>query len=175
MLNINLFAGPGTGKSTTAAGLFAAMKAEGHKVELLQEYAKDLTYGKDHVKLSDQLYVMGKQHHKLFRLDGVVDYVIHDSPFIMGLLYLDDTGKLDRNLFTAMAIDLHSKYNNLNILLKRSSYHPYQEYGRGQSYEEAVLKDIEISQFLTDNSIPFIEIEVGEKTLNTILQKIKEL
>ena len=89
MLNINLFGGPGTGKSTIAAGIFSAMKHSHMRAELLQEYAKDLTYGKDGVKLSDQLYVLGKQHHKLFRLRDQVDYVIHDSPFVMGVTYLN--------------------------------------------------------------------------------------
>jgi len=37
---INLFAGPGAGKSTTAAGLFAEMKRANVDVELVTEYVK---------------------------------------------------------------------------------------------------------------------------------------
>lgn len=48
MVNINLFAGPGTGKSTTAAGVFFEMKRSGMSVEYVTEYAKSLVFSKDH-------------------------------------------------------------------------------------------------------------------------------
>ena len=38
---INLFGGPGCGKSTIAAELFAILKKQGYEVELVTEYAKD--------------------------------------------------------------------------------------------------------------------------------------
>ena len=38
---INLYGGPGTGKSTTAAALFALIKREGYNVELVTEFAID--------------------------------------------------------------------------------------------------------------------------------------
>ena len=41
---INLFGGPGCGKSTTAADLFARMKLRGLSVELVTEYAKDVVW-----------------------------------------------------------------------------------------------------------------------------------
>ena len=37
---INLFAGPGAGKSTTAAGLFHLMKIAGMNVELVTEFSR---------------------------------------------------------------------------------------------------------------------------------------
>lgn len=53
IININIFGGPGVGKSTISSGLFYQMKTRGYKVEFISEYAKDLTYGKDFVKLKD--------------------------------------------------------------------------------------------------------------------------
>ncbi len=41
---INLWAGPGAGKSTTAAGLFNLMKIRGYNVELVTEFAKEMVY-----------------------------------------------------------------------------------------------------------------------------------
>jgi len=38
---INLLGGPGVGKSTAAAKLFAKYKDEGKSVELVREYVKD--------------------------------------------------------------------------------------------------------------------------------------
>ena len=40
-LVINLFGGPGCGKSTTMARLFADLKARGYNVEMVSEFAKD--------------------------------------------------------------------------------------------------------------------------------------
>jgi adenylate kinase family enzyme len=41
---INIFGGPGAGKSTTAAALFAEMKRRGMNVELATEVAEDREY-----------------------------------------------------------------------------------------------------------------------------------
>ena len=62
---INIFGAPGAGKSTTAAALFALMKLEGYKVELVTEHAKDLTYSESFKELNDQLKVFGEQNHRM--------------------------------------------------------------------------------------------------------------
>lgn len=43
-LVVNLFGGPGCGKSTTMARLFADLKTRGLNVEMVSEFAKDLVY-----------------------------------------------------------------------------------------------------------------------------------
>ena len=44
MICINFYGGPGIGKSTMAAKMFAALKTAGVKTELVGEFAKDLVY-----------------------------------------------------------------------------------------------------------------------------------
>ena len=71
---INLFGGPGAGKSTTAAGLFFFMKSDSSfdkSVELVTEFAKDLTYAERFKELQgdNQLYITSKQHSKLHRIE----------------------------------------------------------------------------------------------------------
>ena len=73
---INLFAGPGSGKSTTAAGLFYHLKTMNKKVEYVSEYAKDLIYENRFERLNDYLYMLAKQHHRLYRLKGIMKYFI---------------------------------------------------------------------------------------------------
>jgi ATP:corrinoid adenosyltransferase len=51
---INLWAGPGAGKSTTASGLFYLMKTADMQVELVTEYAKDMTWEGRHEVLQDR-------------------------------------------------------------------------------------------------------------------------
>ena len=76
---INLFGEPSVGKSTTAAGLFFAMKTLGYKVELVNEYAKMCVWEDRISTLDDQLYITAKQNHQLERLRSKVDYAITAS------------------------------------------------------------------------------------------------
>lgn len=173
MKNIQLFGGPGTGKSTTAAGLFCEMKLTDYNVEIIHEYAKDLTYGKDFVRLTDQLHLLGEQHHRLVRLKNNVDYTIHDSPFLMGMSYLDNDDILPIKEFKQLVIALYNSYDNINIFLKRNTALTYQEYGRNQNLEEAIQKDIEIKKMLDDNKIPYIVVKMGKKSIKQIMKIIK--
>lgn len=173
LININLFSGPGVGKSTTAAGLFHKMKTNNMKVEYVQEYAKDLTYGKDFVKLSDQLLLLGKQHHRMFRLKDQVDYAIHDSSFIIGMVYADEK-LIPLEEFENLLIALYHRYEHINILLKRNKDIEYQEYGRNQSLDQAIQKDEEIKDWLVQKGIPFYEVEAGPNCVNEIFEIIKK-
>ena len=91
LLNIQFFAGPGVGKSTISSGLFYNMKVQGYKVEFISEYAKGLTYSQDYTKLKDQLMVLANQYHKFYRTkNSEIDYLIHESPFLLGLVYFQE-------------------------------------------------------------------------------------
>ena len=63
-LTVNLFGGPGTGKSTTSAAVFSLLKMHGVNAELITEFAKDLTWEKRYVSAkasgdSDSAYSRG--------------------------------------------------------------------------------------------------------------------
>ena len=176
MININLFGGPGLGKSTTASGLFYEMKLNNYKVEFITEYAKELTYGNDYTKLADQLHILGEQHHRMFRLRDKVDYIIHDSPFVMGIVYLSDDPHLPKELYKELIVTMFKSYNNLNILLTRNLEKEYQEYGRSQSLDEAIEKDREIRQMLIDSNIHFVELKSHtDETISDIIEMINQL
>lgn len=171
MININLFGGPGTGKSTTAAGLFHEMKREGVKVEYVTEYAKDLVFSKDFFRLKDQLYILAKQHHPLFKLENQVDFLINDGPFIIGLCYLQDSPHLPKESFQKLVLDMWNSYEHINIFLERDTEeHGYQEYGREQTLAEAVGIDHQVKRMLDNNGVPYHNVKVGQNTVKDILQ-----
>lgn len=175
MININLFGGPGTGKSSSAAGLFHKMKNLEYKVEYITEYAKELVYGNDFTKLSDQLLVLGKQRHRMFRLENGVDFLIHDSPFIMGLSYVYNDIHIPRKEYEDLVVKMFNSYNNVNIFLERDiEVHRYQEYGRTQTIEEAIQKDRDIKQLLMDNNIDFTIIKISNNTVDDIFKTIQK-
>ncbi len=135
---INLFAGPGAGKSTTAAGLFFTMKTLGYKVELVTEFAKELVYEGATATLNDQLYVLMEQDKRQRRLVGQVDWIITDSPLILAEIYVN--GDSTRRLaITAEAWSRFKRYNNVNVFINRIK--PYADYGRNQSEDEARIID----------------------------------
>jgi len=141
---INLWGGPGCGKSTTAAGLFNLMKNRGHKVELVTEYAKDLTYDRDQGGLADQLSILAQQNRRLSRLRGQVEWAITDSPLPLSLVYLKDEAlavPLCDLAYRLMAADEH-----YHVKVRRVK--PYQRFGRSQSEQEAQLLDAAIYAML---------------------------
>ena len=175
MININLFGGPGTGKSTTSAGLFHEMKKRGYSVEYITEYAKDLVYSKDFFKLKDQLMILAKQSHSWFKLEDQLDYTINDGPFLLGLVYLQENPHLPEKEFKEFLLKMWHSYDHINIFIERNlEEHGYQEYGRTQTLEEAIQKDEEIKQVLEENGIPYISVEMGDNTVNEILKIIEK-
>jgi hypothetical protein len=161
---LNLFGGPGAGKSTTAAGLFSMMKMRGHRVELVTEFAKDLTYSKDFITLSNQLAVLGEQDHRLRRLEGHVDYVITDSPLLLSIVY--SQGIYSEQWFRRAVWGAFCTYDNINFLLKRAK--PYVEYGRNQTEDQA--KDIDgiLRRLLDAYGVEFDQIDGDEQATGTI-------
>lgn len=167
-LVVNLFAGPGAGKSTTAAKLFAELKDRGVNVELAGEYAKDLTWARRFGTLADQIYVFGKQHHRIFRLVQDCDVIITDSPILMGLAYAADYP----TCYTETVSWAFNRYRNLNFLIERTK--PYNPKGRNQTLDEAKQKDFEILQLLSRYKVPFKRIrdaqieQIVEQVVNAI-------
>jgi nicotinamide riboside kinase len=156
---INIFAGPGSGKSTTAVSLFAELKKMNKKVEYVSEFAKDLTYEKSFNTLDDYLYIFAQQHHMLLRLKDQVDYAICDGSFLLGYVFYKNNCIYDEKLFKRMLVDVFNKYENMNYFLKRADIQ-YQDYGRNESFTQAKAIDKEILTMLKKENISY-------QTLNT--------
>lgn len=165
---INLFAGPGAGKSTTAARLFTYCKDRGINVELVTEYAKDLTWEQREDILQDQLYVTAKQNRRLARLKDKVDFVITDSPLLLGYQYaLPDYFP---KTFKPFVVDLWNSYDNHCYFLGRVK--PYRTAGRSQTEQEAVSIDGDIRKMLKDMEIKYLEVNGDESGAKHIFTDI---
>lgn len=163
---VNLFAAPGSGKSTTASGLFYNLKNQGINAELTGEYAKDLTWAKRHMTLLDQIYVFGKQHHRVWRLKDDVDVIISDSPILMSMAYAHDYPQC----FYDTVSWAFNQYDNINFLIRRVK--PYNPKGRKQTAAESDAKQEEIKGLLLAWDIPFIEVNGDSDGLSTITSEV---
>lgn len=118
--------------------------------ELAAEFAKDLTWEKRHKTLDDQIYIFGKQYHRIYRLLEEVDVIITDSPILLTPIY----DKYHRESLKILALEEHNKLNNLNVFLQRKK--KYNLKGRNQSEKQAVEIDKKIKNFLEEYNISFI-------------------
>ena len=146
---INLFAGPGAGKSTTAAGLFFEMKARGYSVELVTEYAKDKVYEGHLGCLEDQIYIFGKQQRRICRLVDHVEWAITDSPIPISILYNKDLSES----FNTLVMETFSWYDNYNFYIERCK--PYVKTGRTQEEHEARELDQKMLSILDKYTLPY--------------------
>jgi ABC-type oligopeptide transport system ATPase subunit len=164
---INLFAGPGAGKSTTAAGLFHLMKLKKYNVELVTEYAKDLTWDERWSTLSNQLYVFAKQYSRISRLSNKVEYVVTDSPLLLSLIY--SSPQLHNHTFTPLVLEIWKSFENYNFFIKRTK--EYIKNGRSQTEEEAIEIDKKILSLLQDET--YYHVWGDHSAPETILKEIK--
>jgi hypothetical protein len=169
---INLFAGPGAGKSTVAAGLFYSLKKQHKSVELVTEYAKDLVYSDQVAFLqSNQEYVFAEQNRRQHVLIGKVDIAITDSPLLLSHIYANQYAKRlpkDRlDSFLAHVNQVFNSYTNINFFLQRPD--TFQQAGRVQNLEESKDIDNRIVAVLNNNNIPFEVVQVGDQTVEKIL------
>jgi len=164
-LIVNLFGGPGAGKSTTATGVFSLLKLHGVNAEYVPEFAKDLTWEERAKTLQNQIYLFGKQYHRSWRLFDQVDVIITDAPFILGLVY----GIFDLSMVQVM-MGRFEECNNLNFFLRRVK--KYEPKGRNQTFDEAKLLDGKIYAMLTAHGIEHTEAEGNHTAINMIASYI---
>ena len=149
---VNLFAGPGAGKSTAAAYIFSQLKMKGINCELITEFAKDKTWEKNYSALRCQEYVFGKQSYKMDRCRDQVDVIITDSPLPLGIFY-NQNPVLGRH-YESLVMDVFNTYDNLNFFINRKK--PYNPVGRNQTEEEAKEIDERIKTFCQQHDISYL-------------------
>lgn len=155
---INLYSGPGTGKSTTAARLFSELKHHGINCEYVPEYAKDITWEGRAKIFRCQEYIFGKQSFRNFKLRGEVDVIITDSPLLLSIIYTKLAPVEDQLLSLPLVIrEAYDKYDNLDIFLTRNK--PYNPKGRNQTKQEAIQLDNDIKTMLIEQNIAFKTID----------------
>lgn len=130
---VNLFGGPGAGKSTGAAYIFSELKQRGINAELVTEFAKDKTWEGNTTALSCQEYVFGKQSYRLARCRNDVDVIVTDSPLPLSMIY--NTNPALGEAFDEVVRRVFDTYENMNFYIVRNK--PYNPKGRTQTEEES--------------------------------------
>ena len=165
-LVVNLFGGPGIGKSTLAAGLFSELKQREINAELAAEYAKDRVWSRDYHTMDNQIYMFAKQHHRIWRLLGKVNVVVTDSPMLLSIHYGANYSKT----FHDLVLEEYNKTNSLNLLLTREK--KFVPMGRLQTEEESRQADSSIYKILNLNNISYTILTPGGATAALLAEQI---
>ena len=166
-LVVNLFAGPGAGKSTGAAFLFAFLKLFKVNVELVTEFAKELAWEGDKEFMSrNQLYITGQQVRRMIRLVGKVDVIITDSPIEMAAFYTEEP------TLKQLCKEEGAKFSNrLDFFIERTK--EYNPSGRNQTFEEAKEIDRRIRELNPNMQSITGDVDGYTVALNKILDTVR--
>ena len=149
---INLVGGPGAGKTTTALGVVAALKAKGVEAEFVPEYARELTF-EGAISTTTQFDILAEQFKRLWRLMGTgIEYAVTDSPLLLQLAYTRDPIQQARTIWAASA------FENLYFAV-RNSRETHSMVGRSQTAAQAAEIDRQY-----DNLIPHYDGVFEKKT-----------
>jgi len=115
---INLFAAPGTGKTTTGQILSGLLSMANFKVEYIPEFAKFATLSRNRAALSDQIYMFAKQENRLNVLrDAGLDYIVMDGPLPIALLFQPADYYQG---YEPLVMEVFRSYENLNFYLSKN-------------------------------------------------------
>lgn len=171
---VNLYGGPGTGKSTTAAAVFAELKMRGVNCEYVQEYAKDKAweFGNNCLNvpkvIQAQEYIFGKQHFRMRRCAKDVDVIITDSPLLLSLIYIP--ADFEMPSLKLVVREAHDIYDNLDVFLVRAK--EYNPKGRFHSEDQAKALDGAIQNMLNEQALPFVTITSGRTAADEIINQM---
>ena len=175
-LIVNLFGGPGAGKSAFSHGIMWKLKSEFRtESEMAPEYAKDIVFEDNPKKLENQIYIFGKQHNRVHRLREKVSVIVTDSPILLSIIY----DKHNKKALKELILDEYKEYNTLNIVINRT--HEYSEVGRYQKEAEALKVHEQVIQVLNENEIIYHQFDSNPpeenlaKIMNLVMKQLHEL
>lgn len=165
-LIVNMFGGPGAGKSTQASGLFYRLKMKGVNCELITEKAKDLTWEKNFTALEHQFFVSASQLYRQERLEGQVDCLITDCPILLGIFYDRTQSEARRRNLTNYLLAAFNEKDNFNVYVKRKTNYSF--VGRNQTKEEAEQIDEAVLHFLDYHRVPLLTVDGSQSGLEEL-------
>lgn len=157
-LRVNLYSGPGCGKSTTATAVFSKLKQQGVNCEYVSEVAKEKVWSGETESLGFQPLIAGEQQWREYRLEGKVDVMVSDTSALLSIVY----NKGEAAAFDTWIATEYLRYNRLNVFLRRNPNRAYNPAGRSQNEDQAVQLDREVRDVLDRYGVKYVEIEVEE-------------
>ncbi len=167
---INLFGGSGLGKSTTAALIFGEMKLAGLHCELVREYVKEWAWSGRTIQPEDQKLIFENQLARESLYYKKLDYIVTDSPLLLGPIYqkyYTGADPMTEAAFAAIKMAENTGVEYVNFVLQRNQ--EYDPRGRYETAEQAKEVDAMVLQYLKDHVLPFYVIDSNDH------QRVKDI
>lgn len=150
---VNMFAGPGAGKTTCAWEIASALKKKGLITEYVSEVAKEYVWENNFEVLDGSVKNQGKlleeQDRRIQRLMGKVEVIVTDSPILLNNIYLKEKNPE----FESNVINRFKSQNNFNVFIDRGK--KFETTGRIHDYADSIRIDSNIEKLLKDNNFYF--------------------
>lgn len=148
MIRVNLYGGPGSGKSTAAHYLLWRFKSIGVTAEYAREWIKRLAYTGD---VPPRRYIqpiaLGEQlSEERAAIATGVQVVVTDSPILLQAVYAENP--TDRRRAIEAAEDLDRDHPGIHVFLERGD-RQFVQAGRWEDEEAARQKDEDILDLLS--------------------------
>lgn len=150
-LVVNLFGGPGCGKTAMAARIFGELKSMGIEAACPEEHAKLAIWSGRPWLLDHQIVIAGKTWETLINLCDKVKVIVVDSPILLCSAYAGDR---EPEGFHTLIKDMHARQPRVNLYVKRDFTRPYDGSNRREDEEGALIMDARVSQILADIGEP---------------------
>jgi nicotinamide riboside kinase len=167
---INFFAGPGAGKSTLAAKVFAEMKVRGHDVEHISEFVKTMAHEGHFPESYDQFYIMGQQLHREDVALRHVDMIVTDSPILLGAAYAQFYNFDAHEHLIAISEFFDEDFPALNFFIERTV--KYDPKGRFQESSQVEAVDVALRRIMNSAPVEYEVVRVDQ--FDAIMEKIEE-
>jgi nicotinamide riboside kinase len=167
---VNLWAGPGVGKSTFALGLTYYFKLFGIEAEFIPEYAKEVVRSNALHLFEDQPAIFREQVRRIDTHNSQVELMIIDSPLPLTFYYAKQRCTEE---FKKEVIEKFNEFDNHNFFLERNPNYSYDPRGRYQDESGAKIVDNELKELLKENNIPFEIVQVnGDRSVKSLFTDI---
>ena len=156
---INIYGGPGVGKSTLAARIYSDLRRGFFNVELVREIVKDYVYLGRPIKPWDYVHTFGQQFEaENLPLSAGVKSIITDSPLFLQCIYAFENDSPAYEPLVDLCRKFDEEFPPFNILVVRSDATPYETIGRWQNKTEAIKVDKTIRDALDQHLIDYMPI-----------------
>lgn len=157
-LVVNVFGGPGVGKTTTAARIFTALKMRAIDSELIDEVARTCIQTGQLGALEIQPYLFGQSLYRLKTTARNTDVVIMDAPLLLNPIY----DKRQSPGLRALCWEEHQLFPNLNIVLDRPNHVKHSMVGRIHDLDQSENLHNDIVRFLDEIKLPYVRMRADD-------------
>lgn len=172
LIVVNMFGGPGTGKSTCALEVTQKLKKQHRKVEYVDEHCKRWTRTAQKADMfTEQDLILGIQNNKLRSLVGEVDIAVTDTSLLLGLFY---RAPWFPQSFDSFLVETYDSYSNINIFLRRNPDIPFDTEGRNEDAAQSIVIDEKCYEYLVNSNKPFFDLMAGDNAAGNIITIIEQ-